>query len=146
MIFITVYIVLSIALALSAWADAGLSGRVSILTIGILSFFSSASLRGSLYCGWHQIPGAAMATIICVATATFIGEVISAQLFGVELSGSEWAWCGFFSRVYLQSRRSRTLPGIYMKYKGPGRWYQQRYPWASVEGVPQLPSCAISHI
>ena len=97
MLFITVYIVMSFLLGLSAWENEGIGAALCILTIGVLGFFSGAGLRGSLYYGWQQISGATMAAILCVTTASFIGEAFSAQLFGIELSGSEWAWFGFLA-------------------------------------------------
>jgi hypothetical protein len=97
MIFIAVYSVLSIAVAVSAWGNDGLGGAASVLAIGLMAFFSGAGLRGSFYYGWQQISGAAMAAILCVTTATVIGDDFLAQLFGIELSGSEWAWFGFLA-------------------------------------------------
>jgi hypothetical protein len=97
MIFITVYVVVSATLGLSAWGNEGVGGGVSILAIGVLAFFSGAGLRGSFYYGCQQISGAAMAAVLCLATATWIGEGFRAQLFGLELNGSLWGWIGFFA-------------------------------------------------
>jgi hypothetical protein len=94
MIFITIYAVFSITLAVSAWANAVASG-LSLLTIALIAFCSGAGLRGSFYYGYQQISAATMATLTCMAIATWIGQGFTAQLFGIELSGSVWGWLGF---------------------------------------------------
>jgi hypothetical protein len=107
MIFITIYIVVNITLALSAWANAGVGGVLSALTIGLVTFCSGAGLRGSFYYSWQQISGATMATLFCMAIATWIGTGFSAELFHVELNGSIWAWLGFSASFVVNPGHAR---------------------------------------
>src|SRR5262245_58881165 len=95
MIFLALYAVFSITLAVSASAN-GVASGLSLLTIALIAFCSGAGLRGSFYYGYYQRSAAAMATLVCMAIATWIGQSFTAQLFGIELTGSLWGWLGFF--------------------------------------------------
>jgi hypothetical protein len=112
MSFITIYIVVNITLALSAWANDAASGLIFALTIGLVAFGSGAGLRGSFYNGWQQISAATMATIFCMGIATLIGAEFSAALLSVELSGSMWGWLGFLASFVVNPGHSRTWTAL----------------------------------
>ena len=112
MIFITIYIVVNITLAVSAWASAGAGGAISVLTIGLVAFCSGAGLRGSFSYGWQQISRATMAAIFCMGIATWIGAGFSAELFRVELSGSIWGWLALFASFVVNPGHSRKWTAL----------------------------------
>ena len=112
MIFITIYIVVNITLALSAWSNAGVGGGISVFTIGVIAFCSGAGLRGSFYYAWQQISAATMAALVCMAVATGIGAGFSAELFGVELNGSLWGWLGFLASFVVNPENCRSWTAL----------------------------------
>jgi hypothetical protein len=112
MIFLAVYILVSLSITLSAGANAGVGAGLSVLTISLIAFCCGAALRGSFYYGYQQISAVAMATIVCMAIATWLGQGFAAQLFGVELGGSLWGWLGFIAAFVVNPGHSRTFTAL----------------------------------
>src|SRR5262245_24822054 len=112
MIFLLVYILGSVSVTLSAWANAGVRGALSVPTIALIAFCSGAGLRGSFQYGYQRISGATMGTMVCMAIATWLGQGFRAELFGIELSGSLWGWLGFLAAVAVNPGHSRGFTAL----------------------------------
>ena len=112
MIFLIVYTLISLSLILSAWANAGVGSGMAVLTIVLVAFCSGAGLRASFYYGYQQISAATMATMVCMAIATWLGQGFTAQVFGVELTGGLWGWIGFSASFVANPGHSRKFTAL----------------------------------
>jgi len=93
---ISIYLLLSLAIALTGWLDAGFTVGLSAIGTSVLSISAGGGLKASLLWGdkAQKIGGPLIAAIV-MALALWISRGFSVQLSGYILSGTMWGWIGF---------------------------------------------------
>jgi hypothetical protein len=92
---IFVYVALSIVLAISAGANAGVMVGVAFAAGSLLGISAGGGLRASLLGPPRQkVLGTGIAALV-LALGMWVGTHFSAQFFGVYFSGPVWVGIGF---------------------------------------------------
>jgi len=102
---IYLYWLFSIIVVVTAFNAAGLSAGLSAFGTSILSFFAGGGLKGSLYGTRGQKVVGAMAALVFMSIAHWLGAGFSVHIFGIDLTGTEWGWIGFVICLLLTPKR-----------------------------------------
>jgi hypothetical protein len=141
------YLIVSVAVAVSAAAKAGWAPGLYAVVVSFLCLVAGGGLKASLWWGdkAQKIGGAVVAALV-VALAQWLAGGFSVLLIGHHLDGSLWGWIGFGIGLVFTNRKlaaSRTAPSRPMdssaELLGKLGELMERYPTALLD-TSRLPA------
>lgn len=94
MLIIFVYVVLSVTLAISAGAHAGLMVGLAFAGGSVLGISAGGGLRASLLGSTSQKVWGSVIAVVVLALGLWLGTRFAAQFFGYNVSGPVWVLIG----------------------------------------------------
>jgi hypothetical protein len=109
MFIIYPYLLISVIVIITAFNAAGLSAGGSAFGTSILSFFAGSGLKGSFYGTRGQKLAGACAALVLMGISHWLGAGFSVHILGIDLTGTQWGWIGFFICLLFTTKRMGSV-------------------------------------